>query len=61
MDDKEIIRLLLSKCVEFHNRFNGAIEDIIRKGNGEETAADLIESIKYVADDMDRLLKANKK
>lgn len=61
MNDNESIKLLLSKSVDLHNRFNGTIEEILRKGNGEEEVARLIESIRYVTDDMERLLKVNKK
>lgn len=57
MNDKDCIRFLLSKCVEVHNRFNGAVEETLRRGNGTENVESLIESIRYVADDMERLMK----
>lgn len=56
MNDTECIKLLLSKNAELHNRFNSAIEEIMRKGNGKESVNNLIESIKYVAEDMERII-----
>jgi hypothetical protein len=57
MDDKECIRFLLGKSVDFHNRFNSAIDEIMRRGNGKEEILRLIESIRYVADDIERIIK----
>lgn len=56
MNDKEYIKLLLSKNAELHNRFNSVIEEIMRKGNGKESIINLIDSIKYIAEDMDRII-----
>lgn len=56
MDDKDCIKLLLNQCSNIHSRFNNSVEEILRRGDGKENVARLIESIRYVADDMERLI-----
>lgn len=59
MNDKQCINLLLCKNVDLHQRFNQHIEEIVRKGNGRDEVLRLIESIRFVADDMDRVINRN--
>lgn len=54
--DKQAISSLLTRNIEISNRFNCAIEQILRKGNSKEEVTDLISSIRYLADDMERVL-----
>jgi len=56
MSQREYIELLLNKNVDFHNRINGAIEQILRGYDGKETTTKLVESIKYVAEDILRII-----
>jgi|GEM_PF-5827574 len=56
MDDKQYIRLLLNKSIDIHNRFNNSIEEIVRKGHGEQQVRDLIESLRYVTDEIERII-----
>lgn len=45
MDDKESINFLLNKNVDFHNRFNNTIKEILKRGNWKENINRLIDSI----------------
>lgn len=57
MDNKDYIKFLLNKNVEFHNRINNTIEEILRRNNGEQATNDLIESLEYIVEDMKRVTK----
>ena len=56
MNDKEYVKLLLYKNIELHNRINSSIEQILDGYDGKETITKLIGSIKYVADDIERII-----
>ena len=56
MEDRECIKLLLNKNVEIMNRVNATIEQILRRGNGTEEIKSLIESLRYVTDDIERII-----
>ena len=56
MKQREYIGLLMNKNVEFHNRINSAVEEILRSDNGKEVTEKLVESIKYIADDITRII-----
>jgi site-specific DNA-adenine methylase len=45
------------KNVEFHNRINNTIEEILRRDNGEQATNDLIDSLEYIINDMKRITK----
>jgi len=56
MSQREYIGLLMNKSVELHNRINSAIEEILRKDDGKEVTEKLVESIKYTADEITRII-----
>ncbi|MCK9198451.1 MAG: hypothetical protein M0P49_02495 [Bacilli bacterium] len=57
MIDREIVNLINNKCVEIHNKCNNTIEEILRKGNGEENTESLVKSIQYTLEDILRVIK----
>lgn len=58
--DKEVIDLLLIKEQEITNKFHTTISEVMRLGyetdRGKSNVNDLIKSIEYVLEDMQRLL-----
>lgn len=60
MKDREVVNLLLIKEIEISNRIHNAITELMRLGHesdrGKEQVPDMIESIKYILDDIERIL-----
>lgn len=61
MTDKEIISMLLNRNIEINNKISNAILDILRLGynteRGKQIVPDLIESINYTLEEIDRIIK----
>lgn len=60
MNEREVIYLLLRKESEIANKFHNTIEEVLRLGYGTDRGKaevdDLIESIQYSLDDMQRIV-----
>ena len=60
IDTNEVIKLLLSKENEISNKFHNTIMDLLRLGyesdRGKEKIPDLIESINYSLDEIERII-----
>lgn len=56
MEDNECIKFILNRNVDIHNRINQTVEEIMMWGDGEKCVRRLIESLRYVADDMERII-----
>lgn len=63
MTDKEVISMLLHRNVEISEKINNAVLDILRLGynteRGKQIIPDLIESIEYTLEEIDRIVKRN--
>lgn len=61
MNTNEVVDLLLVKETEISNKFHHAITEILRLGydteRGKSEIPDLIDSVKYTLDDMERIIK----
>ena len=64
MKKEEIINLLLQKETAICNRIHNAITEIMRLGyetdRGKEQIPDMIDSIKYILDDIERIADKQK-
>lgn len=60
MTDKEIILMLLNRNIEISGKINNAVLDILRLGynteRGQQIIPDLIESIEYTLEEIDRIV-----
>lgn len=60
MSTKQVVNLLLSKEVEITNRIHQAVSQIMRLGyeseRGKKEIPDLIDSIKYTLEDLERVV-----
>lgn len=63
MTDKEVVSILLYRNVEISGKINNAVLDILRLGynteRGKQIIPDLIESIEYTLEEIDRIIKRN--
>ena len=61
INTKQIINLLLSKENEISNKFHNAINELLRLGydseRGKGIVTDLIDSIEYTLEEIDRITK----
>lgn len=61
MTTNEVVKLLLNKGNEIDNKIINAISELLRLGydseRGEEHVHDLIDSIRYTIDDIERIIK----
>lgn len=60
MTTNEVVKLLLNKGNEIDNKIINAISELLRLGydseRGEEYVSDLMDSIRYTVDDIERIL-----
>lgn len=60
MKEKDVIKMLLIKESEMSNRIHNAIIEIMRLGyeseRGKKQISDMIESIRYISDDIEDIL-----
>lgn len=60
MTTNEVVKLLLNKGNEIDNKIINAISELLRLGydskRGEECVRDLMDSIRYTVDDIERIL-----
>lgn len=60
MTTNEVVKLLLNKGNEIDNKIINAISELLRLGydskRGEEYVRDLMDSIRYTVDDIERIL-----
>lgn len=60
MDTKQVVNLLLNKETEITNKIHQAISQIMRLGyeseRGKKEIPDLIDSIKYTLEDLERVV-----
>lgn len=60
MSDGEIVNLLLLKETDINNRIHSAITEIMRHGyeteRGKSQVPDMIDSVKYILDDLERII-----
>lgn len=65
MKDREVINLLLLKETEISNKIHHAVTEIMRLGyesdRGKVQVPDMVDSIRYSLDDMERILSRNDK
>lgn len=63
MTDKEVIAMLLHSNIEISGKINNAVLDILRLGynteRGKQIIPDLIESIEYTLEEIDRIVTRN--
>ena len=63
MEDKEIVSMLLNRGIEINGKINNAVLDILRLGynteRGKQIIPDLIESIEYTLEEIDRVVTRN--
>lgn len=63
MTDKEIVSMLLNRNIEISGKINNAILEILRLGynteRGKQIISDLIESIEYTLEEIDRIVTRN--
>lgn len=63
MTDKEIVSMLLNRSIEISGKINNAVLDILRLGynteRGQQIIPDLIESIEYTLEEIDRIVTRN--
>ncbi len=56
MNDNQIINFILNQCHEIQSRGNNCVDEILRHGNGQEKVKEFLESLRYVADDIERII-----
>lgn len=59
MNKKEIISMLMNKSMDIHGRINCAIDNLLRDKTTDDqahkTAMDMAESLRYLADEIERI------
>lgn len=60
MNDRDIVNYLLIKEIEISSRMHNAVTEILRHGydseRGKAQVPDMIESVKYILEDIERVV-----